>query len=186
MKKSIFLGALILTFLAVGGLSTAKDPKDVAGSKDPELFSRMAGFHIYNYKELEFDSFPFPVGPGKTQAVEGRHVYVDYYANDGIKLPSALQIARNYMNAVKAIGGQTVYRFEDGGMEYVTLKVVKDSAEAWAALEAAGNGMYKIHVVVKQTMKQDVTANAEALTTSINTTGKAVIYGIYFDTGKAE
>lgn len=35
-------------------------------------------------------------------------------------------------------------------------------------------------------MQQEVTANAEAMGNDINTTGHAAIYGIYFDTGKAE
>jgi OOP family OmpA-OmpF porin len=184
--KKILLWTLVLFFGFASSLSAAKDSKDTAGSNDPELFSRMSGFYIYNYKELDFNSFQFPIGPGKTQTVEGRHIYVDYYAKEGIKEPSALQIARNYMNAVKAVGGQTVYRFEDGGMEYVTLKVVKDNTEAWAALSAAGNGMYKINVVIKEQMKQDVVANAESLTAGLNNAGKVAVYGIYFDTGKAE
>jgi hypothetical protein len=71
------------------------DPNDMAGSKDPLLFSRMPGFHISNYQELDFDRYNFPAGPGKTEAVEGHHYYIDYYANEGIKLPSGLQIARH-------------------------------------------------------------------------------------------
>jgi OOP family OmpA-OmpF porin len=146
----------------------------------------MPGFHIYNYKELDFDRFEFQVGPRKTQTVEGRHVYVDYYANEGIKLPSGLQIIRNYVNAAKAVGGTSVYEFEDGGVQYVTLKIVKNNAEVWAQVEGSGNGTYKVHIIEKQFMKQDVVANAESLAGSIRETGKAAVYGIYFDTGKAE
>jgi hypothetical protein len=60
---------------------------DVAGSKDPDLFSRMHGFHIYNYSLLDFDRYEFPVASGKTEPVEGRHYRADCNANDGIKLP---------------------------------------------------------------------------------------------------
>ncbi len=148
-------------------------------------FSRMPGFYIYNYQQLDFDRYSFPAGPDKTEAVEGRHYYVDYHANDGIKVPCALQIARNYINAALAVGGETVYEFEDGGLQNVTLKIIKDNPEAWAAVSAAGNGMYKIHVVQKQRMNQDVVANAESLAGSIQTTGRAAVYGIYFDTGKS-
>ena len=156
------------------------------GSKDPALFSRMPGFHISNYQELDFDKFDFPVGPGKTQTVEGRHYYIDYYANDGIKIPSGLQITHNYMNAAQSIGGKTVYEFEDGGTQYVTLQVVKNNAEVWVEVQGAGNGMYKVNIIEKQAMKQDVVANAESMALSINDTGKAAVYGIYFDTGKSE
>jgi OmpA-OmpF porin, OOP family len=64
--------------------------------------------------------------------------------------------------------------------------MVGNNTEAWALVEAASNGMYKIHVVEKQRMNQAVVANAESLAGSINDTGKAAVYGIYFDTGKTE
>ena len=166
--------------LAVG------DPNDCDGSRDPALFSRMPGFYIVAYEDLEFDRFEFPVGAGQTQAVEGHAYYVDYYANEGTRQPSALQIIRNYINAAKAVGGSTVYEFDDGGSLFVVLKVVKGDAEAWTMVGAAGNGMYKVSIVEKELMDQDVVANAESLAGTINETGKAAIYGIYFDTGKAE
>lgn len=186
MKR--ILGLLLLIALGIGlpAALAAGDPQDAENSKDPALFSRMPGFHIYDYKELEFDRHEFAVGPGKTEAVEGRYTYVNYYANEGITLPSALQIARNYVNAAKAVGGKVVYQYEDGGLQYATLKVAKGNAEAWAALEAGGNGMYKIEIIEKQAMNQDVAADAASLAGSIRETGKAAVYGIYFDTDKAD
>ncbi len=186
MKKMVLVWTSVLFVMLGAGVLSAADPNDKPGSSDPALFSRMSGFHIYNYELLDFDRYEFAVGPGKTEAVEGRHTYVDYYANDGIKIPSALQITRNYANAAKAIGGETVYEFEDGGSQFLTLKVVKENVEAWAAVEAAGNGMYKIHVIEKELMRQDVQANAESLAGSIRASGRAAVYGIYFDTGRSE
>ena len=187
MVKRVFGILLLIVCLAPLHLVRAVgDPQDVAGSKDPALFSRMPGFYIYNYSMLDFDRFEFPIASGQTRAVEGQHYYVDYYAKEGIKLPSGLQITRNYVNAITAIGGTLVYEFEDGGREYVTLKVVKDNTEVWAAIEGGGNGMYKINIIEKKLMNQDVVANAESLTASIKETGKVVVYGIYFDTDKAE
>ena len=46
--------------------------------------------------------------------------------------------------------------------------------------------MYKLAIVEKGIMKQEVVANAEAMGNDINTTGHVSIYGIYFDTGKSE
>ena len=145
----------------------------------------MTGFHIYNATILEFDSFEFWVNSSKTEKVEGRHSYYDYYANEGIKLPSGLQIVRNYTNAAKAIGGIVVYEYEDGGTKYAVLKIVKDGKEAWVRVEGANNGIYKLHIVEKQAMNQEVVADAKFLAGSISTTGKAAVYGIYFDTNKS-
>ncbi len=186
LKRILGILLLVVCVSPLAPVLAASDPNDAEGSKDPALFSRMPGFHIYNYKEIDFDRFEFEVGPRKTQAIEGRHVYVDYYANEGIKVPSGLQITRNYINAAKAVGGTSVYEFEDGGVQYVTLKVVKNNVEAWARVEGSGNGTYKVHIIEKQLMKQEVVANAESLAGSIRETGKAAVYGIYFDTGKAE
>ena len=186
LKRILGILLLVVCVTPLTVVLAASDPNDAEGSKDPALFSRMPGFHIYNYKEIDFDRFEFEVGPRKTQAIEGRHVYVDYYANEGIKVPSGLQITRNYINAAKAVGGTSVYEFEDGGVQYVTLKVVKNNVEAWARVEGSGNGTYKIHIIERQLMKQEVVANAESLAGSIRETGKAAVYGIYFDTGKAE
>jgi outer membrane protein OmpA-like peptidoglycan-associated protein len=185
MRRTLTFLALLLCVAPLQPLRAASDPADAQGSKDPPLFSRMAGFHIYNYEERDFNRFEFPVGRDKTQAVEGRSYYVDYYANEGITTPSALQITRNYTNAAKTIGGTVVYDYEDGGTLYTTIKVATKQAEAWVWLEAAGNGMYKIHTIQKELMKQEVTADASSLATSIGQTGKAAVYGIFFDTDKA-
>jgi OOP family OmpA-OmpF porin len=176
----LLLLALPFTVLAGG------DPNDCEGCKDPALFNRMPGFHIYRTQETDFDRFEFPVSPDKKEKVEGHHYYYDYYANDGIKLPSGLQIVVNYTNAAMAIGGKKLYEFEDGGSQFATLKVVKDDREVWVLVEAASNGMYKLNIVEKQLMRQDVVANAESLAGLIKETGKAAVYGIYFDTGKSD
>ncbi len=46
--------------------------------------------------------------------------------------------------------------------------------------------MCNVTIIEKQLMKQDVAASAESFASSIKESGKAAVYGIYFDTGKAE
>lgn len=185
LKQYLRFLLMFLCFVPFTSSFAAGDPNDVDGSKDPALFSRMPGFHIYNNEVFDFDRFEFPVASGERKAVEGEHTYVDYYANEGIKIPSSLQIIRNYKNAVQAIGGETLYEYEDGGANFATMKVAKDNSEVWAFVEASGNGMYKIHVLEKQLMNQAVTANADSMAGNLHETGRAAVYGIYFDTDKA-
>jgi outer membrane protein OmpA-like peptidoglycan-associated protein len=185
-KYATVLLFLILSLISLNEVLAAGDSKDCKGCKDPAVFSRMPGFHIYNYRELEFDHFEFPISPGDKTNIEGRFYYADYYANDGITIPSGLQITRNYVNAAKAIGGENVYEFEDGGTQYVTLKVIKDDAEIWAFVQGSDNGMYKVNIIHKQKMKQDVIASAAVLAGNIEETGRSAVYGIYFDTDKSE
>lgn len=180
MKK---LPGLLIFMLASLAPLHAQD--DSEGSKDPSLFTRMPNHYIYNYTDHEFDSYEFPVGQDRTQAVEGHYININYYSNENTQLPSGLQIIRNYTNAIKKIGGQIVFEFEDGGYQNTTVKLVKDGKEVWAHVNAAGNGMYSISIVEKQAMEQDVVADANSMANSIKETGKVALYGIYFDTGKA-
>jgi OmpA-OmpF porin, OOP family len=178
----VFFSVLLLSPFAIA----ASDPEDDPSSKDPALFSRMPGFHIYRSEIKEFDRYEFAVGPDKKEAVEGAFTFIIYYANQGITLPSGLQVARNYVNAAKAIGGSQLYEYDDGGRIFSIIRVVNEEKEVWVEVEAAGNDQYSIHMVEKELMKQDVVANADAMSGSIKETGRVAVYGIYFDTGKAD
>ncbi len=175
---------LLTAILVVAG-NYAFSQNDAEGSKDPSLFTRMPGYHIYRYDDLQFDQFEFKVSDSKTRIVQGHSLFIIYDPNDNIQAPSPLQIGHNYINAAKSVGGQLVYEFHDPG-EDVVVKVVKNNMETWAYITANGNGSYSIHLIEKEEMKQDVVADASTMDKSIKETGKATLYGIYFDTGKAD
>ncbi|MBU1107155.1 MAG: OmpA family protein [Candidatus Riflebacteria bacterium] len=177
---------LVLCLTQLPLVFAASDPNDSPGSKDPDIFSRMPGFHIYRFEATEFDRYEFQVGPSEKETVEGYFSTVVYYANEGITQPSGLQITRNYVNAAKAVGGKEVYAYEDGGTEYSIIQIVKDGREIWAEVFGANNGMYEIRMIEKQLMKQDVVANAAVMSGSIKETGRIAVYGIYFDTNKSD
>ncbi|HLP73129.1 MAG TPA: OmpA family protein [Bacteroidales bacterium] len=181
MKKLIFLFLLTVT----GILKLSAQP-DEEGSKDPALFTRMPNHYIYSYEDKDFDSFNFWFGSDKYQAVEGHHLTIIYSLKDNVSQSySPLQVVRNYTNAIKKAGGQVLTEFEDGGMQYNILKLVKNGKEVWVQVEASENGTYKVNLVEKEAMAQDVVADAASLSNSLKQTGKVAIYGIYFDTGKS-
>jgi|WetSurMetagenome_2_1015567.scaffolds.fasta_scaffold218544_1 OmpA-OmpF porin, OOP family len=181
MKKFIFL----LSLLLVASIAPIIAQEDQEGCKDPSLFSRMPNFHIYRCEDRQFDKFEFTVNQDKKQTIEGHFLYVNYYLNDNAQTPGGLQIVRNYTNAVKKIGGQVVYEYNDGGYDISIMKVSKNGAEVWAMVTAGGNGMYTLNIIEKQAMNQDVVADANSMASSIKETGKVAVYGIYFDTGKS-
>lgn len=179
------LFCILLLAQAAAGLA-ASDPNDLEGSKDPALFSRMPGYFIYRYEAKEFERYEVPVSSDfRTQAVEGRYLWIIYAINEGAAPAGGLQIVRNYANAAAAIGGKKVADFEDGGEYYLTMKIERNDAETWLHVNAVGS-QYEVHIVEKQLMKQDVVADANSLANSIRATGKASVYGIYFDTGKSD
>ena len=179
MKKFILTCSILLAVIAP---LTAQ--QDIEGSKDPALFTRMPGYHIYRYDDVQFDKYEFRISHEKTQIVEGHHLFIMYDLNPNVQAPSPLQIGRNYINAIKKVGGELVYEFQDPG-EDVILKVIKNGMETWAYVSANGSGSYGIQIIEKQSMNQDVVADASSMAKSINESGKVAVYGIYFDTGKS-
>ena len=177
---------LMFGLVSFGLALAASDPSDTPRSKDPDIFTRMPGFRISSYEVLEFDRYEFKTGAAKTERVEGRRTAVSYTAKEGLSHPSGLQVIRNYVNAAKAVGGGPVYEYEDGGTQYSTIRILKEGVEIWVEVSGANNGMYNVQLVSKQLMKQDVVANAAALSSGIRETGRVAVYGIYFDTGKAD
>jgi OmpA-OmpF porin, OOP family len=182
LTMKFFFSSLLLILTGIVPLFAQEDAE---GCKDPALFTRMSGFHIYRCEDIQFDKFEFRIGSDKNLSVEGHHFYVNYYLNENAPSVSGLQIVRNYTNAMKKIGGQLIYEYEDGGIQFVTLKLNKNGKEVWAQVNAGGNGIYFVHIVEKAAMDQNVVADASSMANSIKETGKVAVYGIYFDTGKA-
>jgi OmpA-OmpF porin, OOP family len=180
MKKLIWL---LLLLLAVIAPVISQD--DAAGCKDPALFTRMPGYHIYRCEDLQFDKYEYRISDQKTQVIEGHHLFILYDLNNNVQVPSPLQTVRNYTNAIKKVGGQLIYEFEDGGIQNVILKLVKNGQEVWAHVIASGNGQYSMHIIEKKSMNQDVIADATSMANSIKESGKVAVYGIYFDTGES-
>ena len=86
---------------------------------------------------------------------------------------------------MKRIGGKTLYKTND----FLTLSLIKDGKEIWAQIESevdAGWGGYILTIVQKEKMEQQVTADAKAMFDDIASKGHVALYGILFDTGKAE
>jgi OmpA-OmpF porin, OOP family len=180
MKKFI-----ISLLLIIAGFAPLFSQEDSEGCKDPALFNRMPNFHIYRCEDVQFNKYEFPVNQDKKLSIEGHFLYINYYLNENSQTPSGLQIARNYTNAIKKIGGELIYEYDDGGMQNSILKLIKNGKEIWAHVNAGGNGMYTINIVEKEVMNQDVVADASSMANTIRETGKVAVYGIYFDTGKS-
>jgi OOP family OmpA-OmpF porin len=142
----------------------------------------MPGFWIDEYIEKEFDSVPFRNEKGQEITVEGKYYYIDHIIKEGAKAPSEVQIIRNFINALQKIGGKVVYQPTSD----LYMKVEKGGTVTWAHITPFNGGDgYTLEIIEKKAMTQDVAADANALANDIAATGKAAVYGIYFDTGKS-
>jgi OOP family OmpA-OmpF porin len=184
MCKAVFF--LLLGLLLSTSIVWAAE-KDAEGCKDHPLFSRMPNVYINRCEESEFDAVEFrdPDQGGKSVKVEGHKYMIKYCTQPEFEgKRSSLQVTRNYANAIKRIGGKT---YEENEWD-VYLKLIKEGKEIWAEVKTQSYGGDEIFltIVEKQAMVQEVVADAKTMAQDISATGKVAIYGIYFDSNKAE
>lgn len=170
-----------MTFLCAA--ATLGFSQDAEGCKDHPLLTRMPGFILQRCRTETFGTHEFLTGKGRKTAVEGRFTELLYTKEEGAAEPSRLQLQRNFENAVTKIGGTVTGKDDDG---QVCLKVTKDGREVWAHLDAYVTFQYRLVIIEKEAMKQDIVASAATLGAGIKSEGKIAVYGITFDTGKAD
>jgi OmpA-OmpF porin, OOP family len=182
MKKllAVIVGLMLVPSVLVG--FAAAEP-DIPGSKDHPVLTRMPDFYIAEYKDNEFDSQKFIDQDKKPVMIEGRKFYIAYKLNKGAAEPGELKIRRNIQDALKKIGANVI--FDDNFNRVSTIVLQKDGLETWVEVRSFNN-MYRLTIVERGAMKQEVVASAETMGSDINATGHVPVYGIYFDTGKAE
>jgi len=170
---------LMLTTLSILALPALCGQQDIEGAKDHPLISRLADFYIDEYEEFEFDSEEFYDENDKEYVIEGRKWVIGYELKEGIQAPGVAKIRQNYQNALKKIGAEII-RAKD------TWKVVKSGKEVWINLWITGGGDgYRLRIVEKTVMEQEVVADPKAWLNDIRATGHVAVYGIHFDTDSA-
>jgi len=176
-----FVQTIVVLFLVFSPVR-AQEEQDVKGGQDHPLLSRMPGFYLSGYEAKDFDSYTSSYLSGAEAVWEGKLTKLDYTLKTGAKPVSMVQIARNYENAIRQIGGKIL----SSDPRIITAKIEKAGAITHVEVAAYNDGRdYEVVIVESKAMEQEVTANAAALSQSIAATGKAAVYGIYFDTGKS-
>ena len=178
------ISSIILTILMLGSFSVILAAPDRAGSKDPPYFNRMPGYWIQTYDEKDFSRHEFPIEKTKTKGVEGHYYFIKYFLNPGEKPAGAVAIMRNYQNAVKSIGGRVVY--EAANYVQTVLTVTRNGAEFWVHVGMMNSNDYYVYMVQVSAMTQNIVITAASLAQNIKETGKASLFGLYFDTDKTE
>lgn len=189
------LAARAIAFLLLGAalVMPAFAQKDLAKSKDHPLLTRYPNSRITefakNYNAVEFAVARGADGKPARKSIEGDATRIVYFHNSADQQPSALQLIRNYQNAIKAIGGEVVYeRLPQGGDGgETTLRVESGGKEIWVRVEpgifSAPTQSYLLSYVEVAAMQQVVSANK--MLEEINKNGFIALY-INFDTGKSD
>jgi len=173
--------------------------KDAAGLRDHPGFQRFPGSVLREAHEKEFESFELPTSDAATLHAEGR--YFDYTYRYPDKA-SCTQIVRNYQNAFKKAG----LKIYDG--KNIPEKAGESgvlAGEVWVTGSGKSKGGGGIHFVVscdtgaingevwgqvviveEQAMEQKVEIDAEGMVAALEKNARIALYGIHFETGKAD
>jgi outer membrane protein OmpA-like peptidoglycan-associated protein len=150
--------------------------QDASGGKDHPLLSRLSGFYIWSYEEIEYGSEDFYDAEDIEFVVAGHKWVIEYSLKEGIEPPGQLKVQQNYVNAVREIGGEIL---DETG---VYMKVAKEGRETWIGLWVSSDGSdYRLTIVERSVMEQEVVADPDALAGDITRSGHAAVYGILFD-----
>ncbi len=183
------LFAVLLVFLAVT-VAAAQEDEGGQAYKDTPYFSGMPNYYISDAGDKEFDEYHFYNGKNCT-TVEGQKFLRVYSWKQTAKQGSDLQITRNYANAVRSMGGTVFFEgqcsgadcAENCGYRMMTGKITKGGNEVWVEVVPYNDGGdYHMTIIVKEAMKQDVTAGD--MLKALNADGHIALY-INFDTGMA-
>ena len=173
---------------------------------DHPLVKAYAGSRIRGGSIKQFDEQTLVVGRSTTtpkdiklQRLEGKVTIVEY---DDPRDRSSLERMRNYELALRQGGFQVVYACgkEECGPEthiptlgyyprdrYMVAKLARPAGDVWVAVSVDAGPWTKLYVVESKPMETGmVKVTADALNNDITREGRAAVYGILFETGKAD
>lgn len=189
MKRVMHIGFFGIVCLMV--LSMFSKTGAESEFQDTPYFSGMPNYMINDADDKEFADYRFFNGSDCT-TVEGKKFFRSYTLKENASQASELQISRNYANAVKNMGGSVIFEgvcqgadcAENCGYRMMVGKILKGDNELWVEVVPFNDGNdYYLTVVVKEAMRQDV--SAADMFEALNRDGHIALY-INFDTGKSD
>jgi OOP family OmpA-OmpF porin len=213
MTRILMLTMFVLVAFLIGVPASAQET-DLEGSKDHPLISRYPGSFITEYKQEDFDEFELPLGQlkdgkgVKSQHLEGKITHILYQNPEG---RSVLEIYRNFEGALRNVGLQVLYSCASAAqcgsgeftgfagqpaqwwndsdpVRYLSAKLSRPQGDVFVSIHVQP-GQYGTWLNVIETKPMEaglVTINAASLADDISRSGHVSVYGIYFDTGKAD
>ena len=203
-RRALWFFVVTMAILIFAGNCWAED------GKDHPLIQRYPGSQIHKSFTRDFDEVQMPTGKSgrdgfaDTITVKGKATGI-VYRNP--KKRSTLEIYQNYEDAMKAAGFEFLYTCSDKGcgpagpkdpmlnykwacfeQRHATGKLARPEGDIYVNLHVCkGTDKTFLGIVESKPMETGlVKVDANALADEIDRTGHASIYGIYFDTNKAD
>ncbi len=205
----------VLAFMLLAPAARAQS-QDAEGCHDSSLISRYPGSSIIRCFHSEFGQFTLPLGPvvaenklTKSLKVEGKITRIDYLAPDQV---SPLEIWANYKNAIQEAGFTTLFQchsdachngdwdvnlfgsqedpwYNYAGYQYqLSAQRAGSNGTVYVSLHLTNNPVQiTLDIVEPHAMATGmIRVNAAAMAAALSQSGHIALYGIYFDTGKAD
>lgn len=185
---------------------------DFPASADHPLVGRFEGSEISHYEFRDFDEYRFYAArpPAEPQKVEGRATRIAYTLPEDVSLA---QVARNFRLGLEAKGFEIVFECETdecgGGdlgyaldlfalpnmsldifdFRYIAARQMAEAGEVFAtvafSMGSYGRVMAQVTVIEAEPLENQM-IDAAAMEKSVLETGRVALYGIYFETDKAD
>lgn len=151
------------------------------------LFSAMPNHEISYCDEKEFGELEvrFTQNDGSFSYTNKQGYLLETwynYTEDWNKRPTALQLFENYIQAVKPQNGKILSR--SSGRLF--LQIESPSSTWWVEVSTDNSGSYVLKALREENMQQQITLSIESIEKDLTTSGKAVFYGILFESNKAD
>lgn len=207
---------LLLLALSVGAMTNASaQTRDVVGAKDYPGIGRFGGSFITGYQVKDFDAARMQAAafkdgqPTDARRLEGRITRIAYRTNPG---PSILEVSRNFETQLAKAGFETLLNCDTdacGGIpfseavdalpipqmwvdgfnyRYYAGRKGNGSRETYASVLVSENNrdIYTQLVVAEVGAIENKMVDAAVMAKGLRETGRIALYGIYFDTDRAE
>jgi outer membrane protein OmpA-like peptidoglycan-associated protein len=204
---------LLALLLAPAG--AAAQTRDVAGARDFAGIGRFAGSVITGYQVRDFDAARLQAAvfkdgqPADARRLEGRITRIAYRTNPG---PSILEVSRNFETQLAKAGFETLLACDTdacGGIPFVEAidalpipqmwvdgfnyhyfagRKTEGGRETYASVVVSENNreIYAQLTVAETRAIENKMVDAAAMAKGLGETGRIALYGIYFDTDRAE
>jgi len=200
--------SLVVLISATAAWSQQARP-DAKGSKDHPLVPRYASSYIAGYSQKAFEEYYLPLGkfgvePPKEQRLEGKYTSIFYYFPAD---RSTLEVMRNYEQALAKAGFKVLFQCTQaectagsgafkrsrtlgsiypGDSRYLAAKLSRPAGDVYAAVHIRPEQVYLDVLEVAGMEEKMITIDAATMAGDIVRSGHASIYGILFDTDKAD
>ena len=196
---------LVVVLAALAALSGSAS---AAENPDAALITPYPGSVINTNEVYDFDELVIPLGPRKngeitkSQKVQGRWTRLEYSFPEG---RSALEVYKNYEQGLTKAGFKVVFTCKEaacGGdsvsvkglgnwpyetSHYLAARLDRSGERIWALVDVRTGLSVYVNVLREKAMETGmVRVDAAALKKGIADEGHVAVYGIEFDTGKAE